>query len=85
LNHVDIYFSIVQRKVVYPTFTDLAAIEARLTAFEHCYNTTAVPFGWKFTAPALQDLLARIDANERAAHQAAAGDPHELPAATTKC
>jgi transposase len=73
LNQVEIYFSIVQRKVVSPNdFTDLAAIEARLTAFEQRYNATAVPFDWKFTAPALQDLLARIEAHERAAHQAAA-------------
>jgi hypothetical protein len=73
LNQVEIFFSIVQRKVVSPTdFTDLAEIESRLTAFEQRYNATASPFAWKFTSDDLGDLLARIDAHEHAGSPQAA-------------
>jgi hypothetical protein len=45
LNQVEIYFSVVQRKVVSPNdFTDLAEVEQRLTDFEKRYNATARPF-----------------------------------------
>ncbi|MBT2556094.1 transposase, partial [Arthrobacter sp. ISL-5] len=45
LNQVEIYFSIVQRKVVKPQdFPDLAALEDRLLAFQDRYNATANPF-----------------------------------------
>jgi hypothetical protein len=62
LNQVEIYFSIVQRKVVTPNdFTDLDQVQDRLTAFEQRYNATARPFTWKFTPADLQDLLTRIE------------------------
>ena len=62
LNQVEIYFSIVQRKVLSPNdFTDLDAITDRLSAFETRYNQTARPFKWKFTTTDLDDLLARLD------------------------
>ncbi|WP_326770874.1 helix-turn-helix domain-containing protein (plasmid) [Streptomyces sp. NBC_01591] len=62
LNQVEIYFSVVQRKVVSPNdFTDLAQVRDRLRAFEDRYNATAQPFRWKFTTPDLDDLLARLD------------------------
>ncbi|MFF3985109.1 IS630 family transposase [Streptomyces sp. NPDC001797] len=62
LNQVEIYFSVVQRKVVTPNdFTDLAQVEDRLRAFEDRYNATAQPFQWKFTTSDLDDLLARLD------------------------
>jgi transposase len=62
LNQVEIYFSIVQRKVLSPNdFTDLGAITDRLSAFETRYNQTARPFKWKFTTTDLDDLLARLD------------------------
>jgi transposase len=65
LNQVEIYFSIVQRKVVTPNdFTDLDQVQDRLTAFEHRYNQTARPFRWKFTRDDLDDLLARIEQHE---------------------
>lgn len=45
LNQVDIYFSVVQRKVVSPNdFTDLAQVRNRLRAFEDRYNATAQSF-----------------------------------------
>jgi transposase len=62
LNQIEIYFSVVQRKVVTPNdFTDLAQVGDRLRAFEDRYNATAQPFQWKFTTTDLDDLLARLD------------------------
>ncbi|MGB8382687.1 MAG: IS630 family transposase [Dermatophilaceae bacterium] len=67
VNQVEIYYSIVQRKVLTPNeFTDLAEVESRLAAFEQRFNATATPFDWTFTAADLDDLLTRIDRHERA-------------------
>jgi hypothetical protein len=61
LNQVEIYFSVVQRKVLTPNdFTDLAEVEARLAAFERRYEHTAQPFEWKFTRSDLTKLLERL-------------------------
>jgi transposase len=66
LNQVEIYFSVVQRKVVSPNdFTNLDQVEQRLADFEQRYNTTAAPFDWKFTQDNLRDLLIRIDQHEQ--------------------
>ena len=66
LNQVEIYFSVVQRKVVSPNdFTDLTEVQQRLTDFEMRYNATATPFDWTFTRDDLRDLLARIDRHEQ--------------------
>jgi transposase len=66
LNQVEIFFSIVQRKVVSPNdFTNLDQVQDRLTAFEQRYNATARPFKWKFTPTDLEDLLARIERHEQ--------------------
>ncbi|MGW2580284.1 transposase, partial [Streptomyces virginiae] len=62
LNQVEIYFSVVQRKVVSPNdFTDLTQVGDRIRAFEDRYNATAQPFQWRFTTSDLDDLLARLD------------------------
>jgi hypothetical protein len=62
LNQVEIYFSIVQRKVLTPNdFTDLVEVEQRLLAFQRRYEQTAVPFDWRFTTADLDDLLRRLD------------------------
>ncbi|WP_329261652.1 transposase [Streptomyces sp. NBC_01478] len=62
LNQIEIFFSIVQRKVVTPNdFTDLDEVRDRLRAFEDRYNATAQPFQWRFTTSGLDDLLARLD------------------------
>ncbi|WP_202805962.1 hypothetical protein [Actinopolymorpha alba] len=67
LNQVEVYFSVVQHKVVSPNdFTDLAEVENRLLAFEKRYNATAKPFRWKFTKNDLDDLLTRIDQHQTA-------------------
>ena len=66
LNQVEVFFSIVQRKVVSPNdFTSLDQVQDRLTAFEQRYNATAQPFKWKFTPTDLEDLLARIARHEQ--------------------
>ena len=45
LNQIEIYFSVVQRKVLTPNdCTNLAEVEARLLAFQHRYEQTAAPF-----------------------------------------
>ena len=74
LDQAEIYFSVVQRKVVTPNdFTDLDQIRDRLAAFEARYNAVAKPFSWKFTRDDLDDLLDRIDAHEKT-------QPHTLAA-----
>jgi DDE superfamily endonuclease len=67
LDQAEIYFSVVQRKVVSPNdFTDLDQIRDRLAAFETRYNAIARPSNWKFTRTDLADLLHRIDAHNNA-------------------
>lgn len=64
LDQCEIYFSIVQRKVVNPNdFTDVDQIRQRLTAFENRYNSLAEPFDWTFGRDDLDKLLARIGAH----------------------
>lgn len=61
LNQVEIYFSVVQRKVLTPNdFADLAEVESRLAAFERRYEQTARPFEWKFTRGDLAKLIDRL-------------------------
>jgi transposase len=64
LDQAEIYFSVIQRKVLTPNdFTDLDQIRGRLAAFETRYNAIARPFDWKYTRTDLSDLLHRIDAH----------------------
>jgi hypothetical protein len=58
LNQIEIYFSIIQRKVLTPNdFPSLAAVKQRLLAFQTRYEATAHPFAWKFTRHDLARLL----------------------------
>jgi transposase len=67
LDQAEIYFSVVQRKVLMPSdFTDLDQIRDRIAAFEARYNAIARPFNWKFTRTDLNDLLRRIDTHVKA-------------------
>jgi len=60
LNQAEIYFSVLQRKVVTPNdFADLAALEAQLLAFGRRYEQIAAPFQWKFTRADLHQLLTK--------------------------
>jgi len=63
LNQIEIYFSIVQRKVLTPNdFVSLQAVEERLLAFQQRYESIAKPFEWKFTRCDLAALLEKIPA-----------------------
>jgi DDE superfamily endonuclease len=69
LDQAEIYFSVVQRKVVASNdFTDLDQIRKRLAAFEARYNAVARPFNWKFTRRELENLLRRVDTHDHPAH-----------------
>jgi len=58
LNQIEIYFSIIQRKVLTPNdFPSLAAVKQRLLAFQTHYEAMAQPFEWKFTRHDLAKLL----------------------------
>jgi hypothetical protein len=66
LNQVEIFFSIIQRKVLTPNdFPNLDAIRMRLALYEDLSNQDPKPFAWKFTRDKLADLLSRIAARER--------------------
>jgi hypothetical protein len=65
LDQAEIFFSILQRKVLTPNdLTDLDALAARILAFQDRYNATATPFDWRFTQTDLDRLLQRIAAHE---------------------
>jgi hypothetical protein len=62
---VEIYFSVIQRKVLSPNdFTDLGEVEQRLLGFQRRYEQTAVPFDWRYTKADLDRLLQRLDEHE---------------------
>jgi transposase len=68
LNQVEIYFSVIQRKVLTPNdFTDPAEVEGRLLAFQRRYQQTAAPFDWRFTRADLDRLLRRLDEHQHLA------------------
>ena len=62
LNQAEIYFSVVQRKVLTPNdFPDLNALEERLLAFGRRYEQIATPFQWKFTRADLDRIAHQLD------------------------
>lgn len=64
LNQVEIYFSIIQRKVLTPNaFTNLAEVEVRLRLYEELSNQTPRPFAWQFTREKLTEFLRRLEAH----------------------
>ena len=72
LNQIEIFFSIIQKKVVSPNdFAGLDELSRTLLAFVDRYNQTARPFNWKFTASDLTDLLRRISEHEQPASEQA--------------
>jgi hypothetical protein len=61
LNQVEIYFSIVQRKVLTPNdFHSLAHLERALLDFQDHYEQIAKPFAWRFTRKDLEDLVRKL-------------------------
>ena len=64
LNQIEIYFSIIQRKVLTPNdFHCLKAVEERLMQFQDRYEDIAKPFEWKFTRDNLSKLLIKLSKN----------------------
>jgi hypothetical protein len=58
LNQVELYFSIIQRKVLTPNdFASTAAVADRLRAFEERTNAAPRPFHWQFTRADLERRL----------------------------
>jgi len=61
LNQMEIYFGVVQRKVLTPNdFASLDAVAQRLKEFERHYESAAKPFEWKFTREHLSKLLSKL-------------------------
>jgi hypothetical protein len=64
---VEIYLSVVQRKVLAPNdFHNLDEVETRLLGFQQHYEQIGTPFEWKFTKADLENLLDLIAAHENA-------------------
>ena len=63
LNQIEIYFSVVQRKVLTPNdFDSLPQLEAALLAFQQRYEKSARPFQWTFTREDLAKVMVRLKA-----------------------
>ncbi|MFQ5796884.1 MAG: transposase [Candidatus Bipolaricaulia bacterium] len=63
LNQIELYFSIVQRKVLMPLdVADKATLTQRLLDFQDYYQQVAKPFSWKFTAADLKKRLEVVQA-----------------------
>ena len=71
-NRIEIYLSIVQRKVLTPNdFASLEAVADRLLLFQEHYATVAKPFEWQFTRRDLTALLKKLHATPVALRPAA--------------
>jgi hypothetical protein len=65
LNQIEIYFSIIQRKVLTPNdFASITEVADRLLRFQEHYEQIAAPFEWRFTRADLNALLARFQNHE---------------------
>jgi hypothetical protein len=74
LNQMEIYFSIIQRKVLTPNdFVSLAAVEERLRLYEALSNRLPRPFDWKFDRQKLTEFLQRLEVKRAIQGQAQAG------------
>lgn len=63
LNQIELYFSIVQRKVLTPLdVADETTLTQRLLDFQDYYQEVAKPFSWKFTAADLKKRLEAVQA-----------------------
>jgi hypothetical protein len=72
LNQIEIFFSILQRKVLDPNdYEDLAVLAHTLNKFEQHWNEVAEPFEWSFTRDQLATLLDRLRLHDPALRLAA--------------
>jgi len=61
LTLLEIYFSIVQRKVLTPNdFCSLESAADRILQFQERYEQIAEPFEWKFTKQDLARLISKL-------------------------
>jgi transposase len=61
LNQIEIFFSIIQRKLLTPNyFAGVNILRDAILRFQSKYNHTAQPFNWHFTASDLKDRLATL-------------------------
>src|SRR5512132_746884 len=66
LSQVEIYFSIIPRKVLTPNdFANLEAARLRLALYEELSNRHPTPFQWKFDRTTLLMWLAKIEAHQQ--------------------
>jgi transposase len=73
LNQIEVYFSILQRKVLVPDdFPGLDALASQILAFENRYNAAARPFDWRFSRADLNQLLNRLAQHDPATPRALA-------------
>jgi hypothetical protein len=65
LNQVEVYFSMLQRKVLTPNDSaDLLELQTRIRLYEELCNKEPRPFAWRYTKYDLFDLLQRIAARK---------------------
>ena len=77
LNQVEIYFSLVQRKVLTPNaFASLQEVETRLRLYEELTNKEPRPFKWKFDRKKLTEFLQRLEARQRIQGQQLVKETH---------
>ena len=68
LNQVEIYFSVLQRKVLSPNdFESIEDLENRIFNFQSLYEEIAKPFEWKFTRQDLKKVFANFDNKQKLA------------------
>ena len=73
LNQIEIYCSIVQRKVLTPNdFPLLEAIADRLLRFQEHFEALATPFQWHFTRNDLNAMMVRLNTHSKTPLQMAA-------------
>jgi hypothetical protein len=61
LNQIEVYFSIVQRKLLIASdFESLAELKRNVMAFQARYHRAAKPFKWTFTRRDLHVLLTKL-------------------------
>ena len=61
LNQIEIYFSILQRKVLTPNyFHSVDELASTIIAFQRRYEQTAKPFEWKFTKQDLSKIMNKL-------------------------
>ena len=61
LNQIEIFFSIVQRKVLIPNDVgSLSQLAERILGFQRRFESIAKPFEWKFTRNDLSEILGRL-------------------------